>query len=79
MQIVYDTNGDRRSGASVEFEQIKYLTKEQKGIISTENKKISRLCKMCNPLFYEFQVIPSTNVFQLIRYIVTLFTREAID
>jgi|LakMenEpi03Aug12_release.lakeMendotaPanAssembly.Ray.scaffolds.fasta_scaffold4937389_1 hypothetical protein len=63
MQIVYEADADRRSGGSVEFEQIKYLTKEQRGIISTENKKISRLCKMCNPLLFEFQVIPSANVF----------------
>ena len=27
----------------------------QRGLIHTENKPLGRLCKMCNPFFYEFQ------------------------
>ncbi len=31
----------------------------------TENKPLGRLCKMCDPFFYEFRVVPSVNVFKL--------------
>ncbi len=34
---------------------------------------------MCNPFFYEFQVILSSNVFQPVCNIANLFTTEAVD
>ncbi len=45
----------------------------------TENKPPRRLCKMCNPFFYEFRVIPSASVFHLVCYTATIFTTEAVD
>ncbi len=33
----------------------------QGGIKHTENKRLDRLCKLCNPLFNEFRVILSAN------------------
>ncbi len=50
----------------------------QRGLIYTENKPLGRLCKMCNPFFYEFRVILSANVFQFVCYIANLFTTEAV-
>ncbi len=38
---------------------------KKSGLIYTENKPLGRLCKMCNPFFYEFRVVPSVNVFKL--------------
>ncbi len=34
---------------------------------------------MCDPFFYEFRVILSAKVFQLVCYIANLFTTEAVD
>ncbi len=51
----------------------------QRGFIYTEHKPKCRLCKMCNPFFYELWVIPSANVFQLVCYIATLCTTKAVD
>ncbi len=46
---------------------------------SAENmyKPLGRLCKMCNPLFNEFKVIPSANAFEFFCYTATLFTETA--
>jgi hypothetical protein len=32
---------------------------------------------MCNPFFYEFQVVPSLNVFKLVCCTVTMYTTDA--
>jgi hypothetical protein len=45
----------------------------------TEHKPLCRLCNMCNPFFYELQVFPSANVFQLVCYTATIFTTKAVD
>jgi hypothetical protein len=37
-------------------------------LIFTENKTLGRLCKMCNPFFHEFRVIPPAYGFQLFCY-----------
>ena len=42
------------------------LLLEQRGLLHTENMPLGRLCKMWNPFFYEFRVVPSVNVFRLI-------------
>jgi hypothetical protein len=34
---------------------------------------------MCNPFFYELQVFPSENVFQLVCYTAIIFTTKAVD
>jgi hypothetical protein len=36
----------------------------RRGLIYTENKPLGRLCKMCNPFFHEFPVIPPEHGFQ---------------
>jgi hypothetical protein len=46
--------------------------------VYTEHKPLGRLYKMGDPLFHEFQVIPSANGFQLVCYTATLFTTEAV-
>ncbi len=52
---------------------------KQRGLMYTEDKPLGRLCKICNPFFYEFRLTLSTNVFQLVCYIANLFTTEAAD
>jgi hypothetical protein len=49
--------------------KFKYAAK--RGLIYTEHKPICRLCKICNPFFYEFRVIPSASVLQLACYTAT--------
>jgi len=50
----------------------------QRGLIKTEHKPLGRLYKMFYPFFHEFLVIPSANGFQLVCYIASLFTTEAV-
>jgi hypothetical protein len=49
-----------------------------RGLKYTEDKPLGRLCKTRKPFFYEFRVILSANVFQLVCNIATLFTTEAV-
>jgi hypothetical protein len=48
-----------------------------RGLIYTEHNPICRLCTMCNLFFYEFRVIPSANVFQLVCYSATICTTNS--
>ncbi len=49
----------------------------QRGLIYTEKKPLGRLCKMCNPFCYEFQVVPSVNFFKLVRCTGSTYTTDA--
>ncbi len=51
----------------------------QRGLIYAKDKHLGRLCKICNPFFHEFQVVPSAKGFKLVCYTATLFTTEARD
>ncbi len=54
----------------------KAVSWEQSGVKYTKNKPFGRLCKMCDPFFYDFRLVPvvSVNVFMFVCCYATCYT-----